>query len=125
MRYDCRLIYDAEGTMIKNILTGVLLTLMMAGCGIINTPSETSIPTIQIITNTITPSPLPTKTSTPTLTPTVVITPTQTAILTLAAYGPTNFPKNVDPLTGLIVSDPKLLERRPVAVKINIAPRTT
>ena len=112
--------------MIKNILTGVLLTLMMAGCGIINnTPSETSIPTIQIITNTITPSPLPTKTSTPTLTPTVVITPTQTAIPTLAAYGPTNFPKNVDPLTGLIVSESKLLDRRPVAVKINIVPRTT
>jgi hypothetical protein len=29
----------------------------------------------------------------------------------------------VDPLTGLVVADPKLLDRRPVAVKINIVPR--
>jgi hypothetical protein len=31
----------------------------------------------------------------------------------------------VNPLTGLLVDDPSLLERRPVAVKINLVPRTS
>jgi hypothetical protein len=31
----------------------------------------------------------------------------------------------VNPLTGLVVTDAKLLERRPVAVKINLVPRST
>jgi hypothetical protein len=112
--------------MIKQIFSGVLLIIFLVGCGPVkNTPSETSIPTLHIIVNTLTPSPLPTITNTPTITPTIVITPTQTVTPTQVAYGPTNFPKNIDPLTGLAVSDPSLLDRRPVAIKINIVPRTT
>ncbi len=38
--------------------------------------------------------------------------------------GPVNFPAGINPLTGLPVSDPAVLERRPVAVKINNYPRS-
>lgn len=63
-------------------------------------------------THTQTETPIPTSTITPTSTntliPTVVIDPS----------GPTNFPSNVNPLTGMIVDDPSLLDRRPVLVKV-------
>lgn len=38
--------------------------------------------------------------------------------------GPDHFPDGVDPLTGLPVADPALLDRRPVAVKISNYPRS-
>jgi hypothetical protein len=38
-------------------------------------------------------------------------------------YGPTNFSPNINPLTGLPVADPSLLERRPLAIKIQLYPR--
>jgi len=61
---------------------------------------------------TATSTPLPTATPTPTVTPTPVI----------VQYGPSNFPENVDPLTGLEVSDPALLNRRPVMIKVSNFP---
>jgi hypothetical protein len=57
---------------------------------------------------TSTPIPTSTSTSTPTFTPTPVT----------VVYGPTDFPTNVDPLTGLEVSDPSILNRRPVMMKV-------
>jgi len=51
-------------------------------------------------------------------TPTPTLTPTP-----FPGLGPYDFPGNVNPLTGLRVKDPNLLERRPVAVKINNYPR--
>jgi hypothetical protein len=39
-------------------------------------------------------------------------------------YGPNDFPESVNPLTGLTVADPSLLDRRPLAFKINLVPRT-
>lgn len=39
------------------------------------------------------------------------------------SLGPDNFPASVNPLTGLIATDPALLERRPLAVKISNYPR--
>lgn len=38
--------------------------------------------------------------------------------------GPRAFPPDVNPLTGLTVNDPAVLDRRPVAVKINNYPRS-
>ncbi|GAH34621.1 unnamed protein product, partial [marine sediment metagenome] len=32
-------------------------------------------------------------------------------------------PKNINPLTGLTVDDPNLLDRRPIAIKVQIFPR--
>ncbi len=74
-------------------------------------PTSTHQPTA---TNSITPT--ATKTRVPSATPTI----TQTA--TPAAYGPTGFPANINPLTGLAVSDPTILNRRPVMVKVSNFP---
>jgi hypothetical protein len=49
--------------------------------------------------------------------------PTPEATPTTAVFGPTGFPADIDPLTGMKVSDPALLERRPVAVKVQMFPR--
>ncbi|MBN1147585.1 MAG: DUF3048 domain-containing protein [Anaerolineales bacterium] len=49
--------------------------------------------------------------------------PVPPAAPTPVAYGPHNFPANVDPLTGQIVGDKTVLERRPLAIKIQIFPR--
>jgi hypothetical protein len=38
-------------------------------------------------------------------------------------YGPTDFPEGINPLTGLPVADPGLLNRRPMAIKISNFPR--
>lgn len=47
--------------------------------------------------------------------------PTETA--TPALEGP-QFPEGIDPLSGLPVSDPSLLDRRPVAIKVSNFPRS-
>jgi hypothetical protein len=64
--------------------------------------------------------PEPTSTTAPTLpAPTVaVLTPE-----TVTQYGPDSFPPDVNPLTGLKVADPSVLERRPVAIKVSQFPR--
>ncbi|GAB4476005.1 MAG: DUF3048 domain-containing protein [Anaerolineales bacterium] len=56
-------------------------------------------------------------------TETAVPTPMPTATAELVDYGPTDFPPNINPLTGLPVSDPAMLDRRPLAVKIQLFPR--
>jgi hypothetical protein len=38
--------------------------------------------------------------------------------LSAGRVGPDSFPENVNPLTGLIVSDPSVLARRPLAIKV-------
>lgn len=81
------------------------------------------------------PSPAPTNTATatftvtPTVTPTVTETPTPTVTPTPTrdyppqGYGPSDFPANVNPLTGLKVENPALLERRPLVIKVANLPR--
>ncbi|NJD59447.1 MAG: DUF3048 domain-containing protein, partial [Anaerolineae bacterium] len=110
--------------MVKPIFIGFVIIILLTGCGqILGQPAPTLTPSP--IVDTVTPSPVPTDTSTPTLTPTVTETPTPSLTPTPVVYGPANFPANVDPLTGLVVSDPTLLERRPVAIKVNIVPRSS
>jgi len=101
----------------KPLYTLILLALLIAACGPTapaaaptSTSTESSLPTA-------TPTPLP-----PTETPT--LTPTATPVYPPEGYGPTNFPTDVDPLTGLKVADPALLERRPLAIKISNLPRS-
>ncbi|MCX6053320.1 MAG: DUF3048 domain-containing protein [Chloroflexi bacterium] len=60
----------------------------------------------------------PTATATPVPTATITPLPTATATPVEVKYGPSNFPENVNPLTGLVVSDTTLLDRRPVMVKV-------
>ena len=68
------------------------------------TPSQTAVPPTATV-----PAPTATQTNTPTP--------------EIQAYGPDNFPADVNPLTGLKVSDPALLDRRPLSVKVQTFPR--
>jgi hypothetical protein len=111
--------------MIKRVLIGLAFSLILVGCGQKSTPTVVSVPTQQPIVFTMTPSPQPTETATATFTPTATETPLPTDTPTPIVYGPNNFPSDVDPLTGMVVSDPTLLDRRPIAVKVNIVPRSS
>jgi len=46
------------------------------------------------------------------------------AALSSGSYGPSNFPADVDPLTGQKVTNPALLQRRPMVIKVQNLPRT-
>jgi hypothetical protein len=90
----------------------VLLSFLLTGCG-----------TAEVVTQT--PTDLPTPTATPTQVATEVPT-SQTEVtpsVPEGVYGPANFPSNVNPLTGLQVANPDLLNRRPLAVKVANLPR--
>lgn len=62
-------------------------------------------------------------TQTPELPPTPTATPEPTATpLPPGVIGPDSYPADVNPLTGLTVEDPSVLERRPLLIKISNAP---
>lgn len=113
----------------RNILALVIfLGLVLAGCSTVepNPGATATTAATATITITSTPTTLPSPTPVPaTATATFTPRPTSTPTLTypLQGYGPTAFPTNIDPLTGLVVADPKLLDRRPMSIKINIVPR--
>lgn len=98
----------------KLLVVLVSLSVVLAACGSAPTPSPTATST-ETPTTASTPSPLPT--DTPTLEP----TPTSPPV----GYGPSNFPSGVDPLTGLEVVDPALLDRRPMLIKVQNLPRNS
>jgi len=76
------------------------------------------------------PTPRPSETPQPSPTPTITLTPTVSPTITPTltdppeGVGPSNYPADVNPLTGLQVDDPARLERRPVAVKVSNYPRS-
>jgi hypothetical protein len=86
-------------------------TLQSAATQAVSSPAPSQTPTPLPPTETLTPSPLPS--ATPTITPTPLP----------QSSSPGNYPSGVNPLTGLPVADPAVLERRPVAVKVQIFPR--
>ena len=102
------------------VLVLVFLSLLLSGCGPAATPepSPTMAPS-PTLTFTATETPIPSPTGTPTITPTSTVTP----LYPLEGLGPANFPANVNPLTGLKASNPALLERRPMLIKIPNLPR--
>ena len=102
------------------ILTAILIMVLGQACVAPQQPTaeptvdptlETAIPGGTEGTPTPTPSPIPTQTLTPTVTPTPVV------------LGPIIFPKDVNPLTGLKLANPDLLNRRPIVVKVENLPR--
>lgn len=95
----------------------LFFTLLLTACAQV-TPLGAASPTASQ-----TASPSPTLTETPTLTPEPSLTPTPTRDYPAQGYGPQNFPNNINPLTGLKVSDISLLERRPLLVKVSNLPR--
>lgn len=92
----------------------MLLLALVTACGEAPTPElPTPEPTLTPLP-TFTPIPLPSATPTAAATPTPTLTPTATAT-------PTPDP-NVNPLTGLRVADPALINRRVLAVRIGNDP---
>ncbi len=72
-------------------------------------PTKTPRPTVVLTTADSPDTPEPTPTALPD-------TPNPTAP---GSYGPTDFPENINPLTGLEVEDPDILLRRPIVVKVS------
>jgi hypothetical protein len=95
-----------------------LLPVVLAACGSALTPAPTS---TAIATAIITE--VPTITPVPTALPSDTPTLTFTASYPLEGYGPANFPSGMDPLTGLQVANPALLQRRPMVIKVQNIPR--
>jgi len=75
------------------------------------------------------PTAVPTPTATPNFAPTEVLATVDQPAAQAAApqmtptplgpFGPTGFPADVNPLTGLVVNDPSVLDRRPLLVKVS------
>lgn len=115
--------------LIKRFTLLVLLTTVSSGCSLFGrapsaaTPSPEANPALSS-----TPSPRPTDTQVPptaTVTPTSTPAPTATPAYPPEGFGPSNFPENVNPLTGLFVKNSQILNRRPVSMKVNVVPRTS
>ena len=75
------------------------------------TPTAPTASPTTSLTPTSTPTPKPTRTPRPTSTLTATIPP-------IVRIGPDNFPDYVNPLTGFTATNPLLLDRRPIAVKV-------
>lgn len=102
-----------------------LLALLLAGCRPSVPGPQPSPSAPPVLDPTQVPTPPATATTTPTLqpSPTATPAPSPTATLPPQDYGPKDFPPGVNPLTGLAVPIPTTLERRPVAVKLQLFPR--
>ena len=99
----------------KLLFVLVILLMVLPACGLAPIASPTQTATItETATRTETPRLLPT--DTPTITPALAYPP--------GGYGPATFPADVDPLTGLMVADPALLQRRPMLIKVSNMPRS-
>ena len=94
----------------------VFLSVLLSACGLEPAATPTRTPTK-------TPTSLKTPTPHPTNTPFLSLTPTPTPLYPVEGYGPSNYPSNVDPLTGLKVTNPALLQRRPMVIKVQNLPR--
>ncbi len=96
----------------------ILLSVLLAACGAASTPAPTA-------TSASTSTEIPTITSTATPLPTATSTTAPTLVYPPEGYGPANFPAVVDPLTGLQVTNPTLLDRRPMLIKVQNLPRNS
>ena len=115
--------------LIKRFTLLVLLSILSSACSLFGKAPAAATPSLEASpVPTSTPTPRPTDTEVPptaTVTPTKPPTPTSTPAYPPEGFGPTGFPENVNPLTGLYVTNPQVLDRRPVAMKVNIVPRTS
>lgn len=104
----------------KLLFVFVFLSVLLAACG--PAASATGSSPIGTPVSSATP-PLQTATSQP---PTVTESPepSPTPLYPAEGYGPSSFPANLNPLTGLKVADPTLLDRRPLLIKVSNLPRS-
>lgn len=120
----------------KLILASLILVLSLTGCQssaaaaflsqII--PQEAATPTALVDAAQPEPTPLPSAVPTEELPPAATEIPTaaaQPVRPTSVVLGIGGFAPNINPLTGLAVSDPSILERRPVFVKVSNFPALT
>jgi len=89
-----------------------LLAVLVSAC---TSAAPTALPTDTPVPATPTAS-VPSETPTPSPSPTPAYPP--------EGYGPSNYPSDIDPLTGLAVANPALLARRPLAIKVSNLPRS-
>jgi hypothetical protein len=104
----------------------IFLAIALAACSPPTAPAPPDTPTAAVqAAPTATPVPASPTPEPPTQTPEPTETklPTATATVIPDDVGPANFPDEVNPLTGLPVSDPTLLDRRPISIKIQSYPR--
>jgi hypothetical protein len=132
--------------MIRKIFTLLIISLILAACstGENIREEEKMVKTINaivkqelastpsLIPSTLIPTELPTQIKTASPTPSEIInsptleptmTPSTERDVSVEEYGPTNFPKTINPLTGLQVNQLLNLDRRPISVKISNYPR--
>lgn len=109
--------------MFKKFLLFILAALLV-GCTASNVV-ETQLPVTPGATFTAmaTKTALPSATATPVPSKTPLPSPTVTPTVPPVSFGPSDFPKGINPLTGLPVGNNALLERRPLAVKVSNDPR--
>lgn len=100
-------------------LLPLLLVIVACGPATINLPGN---PLEARLTTELQDTATPDLNATPALTP--LPSPTPTSALGDFEKAWENFPPNINPLTGLVVADPSILERRPVSVKISNYPRS-
>ena len=96
----------------------VLLSFVLAACGTAPIPAPSATAAADA-----TATEIPTVAETPTALPSDTATLAPTPLYPAEGYGPSNFPPDVDPLTGLKVADPALLNRRPMVIKVQNLPR--
>lgn len=110
----------------KKLIIFIIFALALTACSR-GGPTPTEQVSVQQPTRQAT-TPTPTKTATPippTETATPTVSPTPTPEYPKDGYGPQNFPDKVNPLTGEIMSSANTLAKRPLAIKVNIVPRTS
>ncbi|UCD97923.1 MAG: DUF3048 domain-containing protein [Chloroflexota bacterium] len=109
----------------KKVSVIILIAYLFAACSSGGPTPTAEIAVQQSVASATTTQPEPSATPVPpTETATATITPTATPPYPEEGFGPDNFPSNVNPLTGEFVADERMLDKRPVAIKINIVPRT-
>jgi len=98
----------------------ILVTLLVSACQPTGLSQFEQASTYAAQTKMAMPEPSDTPESEITTAPEATQTATAepTPIPTVGQVGPSDFPENINPLTGLVVSDPELLNRRPVLVKV-------
>jgi hypothetical protein len=110
---------------VKIIILSLLASmLLITACGPAVTPEVPQPTSTQVAAPAATQTPSPSATPTETVVlPTETPTATPTPAFPMEGRGPTGFAADVNPLTGLEVDDPDLLNRRPVVVKVENLPR--
>src|SRR3990172_4986709 len=103
--------------MLRRIRLFGLVALLLTACAPA-APTPTTPATQVAASPTVAPTTTTVPTASATLTSTPAQTPTQTSTSTL-----TPTPPVTNPLTGLVVSDPSTMDRRPLAIKVAHFPR--